>query len=91
MINDRLYYPGDSFAVPDAKVPVLAAPIGAPCLKLGEAMDFVLAVAPERAFPTHDMTLSVSARSMHASRLAWAAEQNGGELVDLAPGDELDV
>ncbi|OCG75328.1 MBL fold metallo-hydrolase [Microbacterium sediminis] len=91
MINDRLYYPGDSFAVPDAKVPVLAAPIGAPWLKLGEAMDFVLAVAPERAFPTHDMTLSVSARTMHASRLAWAAEQNGGELVDLAPGDELDV
>lgn len=91
LVNERLYYPGDSFEVPGVPVPVLAVPAGAPWMRLGEAMDFILAVAPERAFPTHDMTLSVSARAMHVSRLAWAAEQRGGELVDLAPGDELDA
>ena len=39
-------------------------PIGAPWLKIGEAMDFVLAVAPRQAFGTHDMTLSVIGRDM---------------------------
>lgn len=91
LVNDRLYYPGDAFTVPEVPVPVLAAPAGGPWMKLGEAMDFILAVAPQRAFATHDMPLSVAARTMHTSRLAWATEQNGGEYIDLAPGDELDI
>src|SRR4051812_26087496 len=46
LVNDELYYPGDSYTVPDVEVGTLAAPIGAPWLKIGEAMDFVLAVKP---------------------------------------------
>ena len=30
MVNDELYYPGDSYTVPDVEVGTLAAPIGAP-------------------------------------------------------------
>ncbi|KAF2412809.1 MBL fold metallo-hydrolase [Microbacterium sp. B35-04] len=91
LVNDDFYYPGDSYAVPEGRsVKLLAAPVGAPWLKIGEAMDFVLAVAPRRVFATHDMTLSVSGRDMGRARLGWAAEQHGGELVVLNPGDSTE-
>ena len=92
LFNDAFYYPGDSYAVPEGvDVKLLAAPVGAPWLKIGEAIDFVLAVKPRRVFGTHDMTLSVAGRDMGRARLGWAAEQDGGELVSLDPGDSADV
>lgn len=92
LVDDSLYYPGDSYTVPkNAKVDLLAAPIGAPWLKIGEAMDFVLAVAPRRSFGTHDMTLSRIGLQMHRARLAWATESSGGEFVELEPGESVEV
>lgn len=92
LVNERLYYPGDSYAVPEGvAVDTLAAPLGAPWLRIRDAMDFVLAVAPRRAFGTHDMTLSEIGRGMHRARLQWATEQNGGEFFALGPGDTLDI
>ncbi|MEZ3161508.1 MBL fold metallo-hydrolase [Microbacterium sp. BWT-B31] len=92
LVNDHLYYPGDSYAVPEGvEVKLLAAPVGAPWLKIGEAMDFVLAVAPRVAFGTHDMTLSVIGRNMGRQRLAWAVQQGGGQFLELDPGDSVDV
>jgi L-ascorbate metabolism protein UlaG (beta-lactamase superfamily) len=92
LVDDELYYPGDSYAVPEGvEVQTLAAPLGAPWLKIGDAIDFVLAVTPRRAFGTHDMTLSVIGSTMHRGRLKWATEQNGGEFFELDPGDELEV
>ncbi len=91
LVDDELYYPGDSYTVPDVAVGTLAAPIGAPWLKIGEAMDFVLAVAPQRAFYAHDMTLSAAGKGMHADRLTWATEQGGGTFTALEVGQSLDV
>jgi L-ascorbate metabolism protein UlaG (beta-lactamase superfamily) len=91
MVNDELYYAGDSYTVPDAEVGTLAAPVGAPWLKIGEAMDFVLAVKPKRAFYAHDMTLSAAGKKMGAERLTWATEQNGGVFTVLEVGESLDI
>lgn len=92
LVDDLLYYPGDSYAVPEGvEVDVLAIPTGAPWLRLGDAMDFTLAVKPRHAFGTHDMTLSVTGRNMHLSRLKWATEQHGGEFHVLDPGESLDI
>lgn len=91
LVNDELYYGGDSYTVPGVEVGTLAAPIGAPWLKIGEAMDYVLAVKPKRAFYVHDMTLSVAGKQMAAARLSWATEQNGGTFTELQPGETLDV
>jgi L-ascorbate metabolism protein UlaG (beta-lactamase superfamily) len=92
LVDDTLYYPGDSYAVPHGvDVQLLAAPLGAPWLRIGDAIDFVLAVAPRRAFGTHDMTLSVIGRDMHRARLKWATEQGGGEFVALDPGEAIDL
>lgn len=92
LVNDELYYPGDSYAVPEGvQVRTLAAPLGAPWLKIGDAMDFVLALAPKRAFGTHDVPLSEIGRTMHQQRLLWAAEQGGGQYLDLRAGDSIEL
>lgn len=91
LVNDELYYAGDSYTVPDVEVGTLAAPAGAPWLKIGDAMDYVLAVKPKRAFYVHDMTLSVAGKQMASTRLKWATEQNGGTFTELQPGETLDV
>ncbi len=92
LVNDELYYPGDSYTVPEGvEVGTLAAPVGAPWLKIGEAMDFVLAVKPKRALYAHEMTLSVAGKAMQADRLQWATEQNGGTWNPLEVGESLDL
>ena len=92
LVDDALYYPGDSYAVPEGvAVDLLAAPVGAPWLKIGEAMDFVLAVAPHRAFGTHDLTLSAAGLGIGRARLQWAVEQGGGEFLALEPGDSVEL
>lgn len=92
LINDDLYYPGDSYTIPgDVAVGTLAAPVGAPWLKIGDAIDFVLEVKPRRAFATHEMTLSVAGKGIGNDRLKWAVEQDGGTFFALEPGESIDL
>lgn len=91
MVNDELYYAGDSYTLPGVPVGTLAAPLGAPWLKLGDTMDYVLAVKPKRAFYVHDMLLSAAGKGMSAARLKWATEENGGTFTELQPGESIDV
>ena len=91
LVNEALYYGGDSFTVPEGiAVDVLAAPAGAPWMKIAEAMDYVIAVAPKRAFPTHEMLLSRAGKDLSNARLGWATEQGGGRYLPLEPGDVVD-
>ena len=91
LVNDALYYGGDSFTVPEGvTVDVLAAPAGAPWMKIAEAMDYITAVAPKRAFPTHEMLLSRAGKDLSNARLGWATEQGGGRYLPLEPGDTVD-
>lgn len=68
MINNTLYYPGDSFVEPKRAIKVLALPVAAPWMKLSEAADFVRQLRPALAFPTHDAILSDSGKAL-ADRL----------------------
>jgi L-ascorbate metabolism protein UlaG (beta-lactamase superfamily) len=90
LVNDELYYAGDSYTVPEGvSVGTLAAPAGAPWLKIGEVIDFVLAVAPKRSFPTHEMLLSRAGKDLSNARIKAATEQNGGVFFALEPGETL--
>ncbi|MFM6974215.1 MAG: MBL fold metallo-hydrolase [Agromyces sp.] len=91
LVNDTLYYPGDSFFVPDVHVPVLAAPASAPWLKIAETMDFIMAVRPERCIQSHEMANSVIGNGMAKARMAWATEQGGGAFTWLEPGDTYEL
>lgn len=92
LINEQIYYAGDSFFIPEGlEVDVLAVPAGAPWLKISEVMDYVLAVAPKRSFPTHEMVLSAPGKNIANDRIEWATEQGGGTFFPLKPGDVLEI
>jgi len=91
LVNDVLWYGGDSYTVPPVPVDIAAVPIGAPWLKIGDAMDYAAALAPKRAFPTHDMTLSVIGKGLANARIKAITESGGGQYFELESGDELDL
>jgi L-ascorbate metabolism protein UlaG (beta-lactamase superfamily) len=91
LINDTVFYPGDSFTVPPVAVDTLAVPVGAPWLKIGEVIDYVTAVAPRRSFPSHEMVLSVIGKKMANERVDGATKLGGGEFFALEPGQSLDL
>jgi len=77
-INGRLYYPGDSFAMPsERRIEVLALPIGAPWLKISEVVEFLRQTKPRIAFPTHDAVLSDSGKSLPDRMIPEIAQQFG--------------
>jgi L-ascorbate metabolism protein UlaG (beta-lactamase superfamily) len=76
LINDLLYYPGDSFALPGQPVDTLALPVGAPWLKISEAMDFLSQIRPRLVFPTHDAVLSQIGQELADGRLDATAREN---------------
>ncbi len=91
LVDDEFYYAGDSFVVPDVAVGTLAAPAGAPWMKIAESMDYVVELAPQRAFGTHEMVLSQAGKDLSHARLEWATQQGGGQYHPLKPGETLDV
>lgn len=92
LVNGRFYYAGDSFTRPDGSdVEVLAAPSGAPWMKIAESMDYVLDLTPRHAFATHEAVLSEAGRALGHDRLAWATREGGGEYHALEAGDTLEL
>ena len=91
MVNDKLYYPGDSYTQPDRPVELLACPTSAPWLKIGDVMDFVAAVKPRRSFATHNIHLSEVGHDMNNGRVKLVTEQGGGTFEYLRPGDSTEV
>ena len=58
IVDAEVYHPGDAFFVPPGRVPALLLPVSGPWVNTAGMLDFVRAVAPERAFPVHDAVLS---------------------------------
>jgi L-ascorbate metabolism protein UlaG (beta-lactamase superfamily) len=95
LVEGAVLHPGDSYTlVPDGVVPeVLTLPVGGPWVRLSEAVDYAVAVAPRVVVPIHDAVLSDLGKG--------AADRVGGGLVDrllerqayrrLAPGEVLVV
>lgn len=83
MVNDLLYFPGDSFTLPHKPVDTLAVPVSAPWMKMAEAMDFLVDVHPRFAFPTHDAILSGSGKQLSDVWLDGIAAANNIEYKRL--------
>lgn len=90
IIEDHLYYPGDSFFVPEQSIKELALPISAPWLTVGGSMNLVRAVKPSYIFPTHDAILSSEGQALIDSLITRLIGENGatyqrinGETIEL--------
>ncbi len=91
LVNGRLFHPGDSLEAPGVAVEILAAPAGAPWLKIGELMDYIVEVEPQLAIAIHDAVLSEAGLAMSEARITGAIESVGGRYVQLRPGDAVDL
>ncbi|HEY1085795.1 MAG TPA: MBL fold metallo-hydrolase [Candidatus Saccharimonadales bacterium] len=89
MINDTVYYPGDSFVKPNKHVNVLALPVTAPWLKISEAIDFCIEVKADLVFPTHDAIASEFGKSLPDRMLPSFVENYGGKYQRLAEPVEI--
>lgn len=90
MIDERVYYPGDSYTIPEKSVDTLALPIGGPWLRIGDTIDFMLAVSPRFAFPTHDAVLSGDGQGFSDMNVSSFAKDAGidfrridGETIEI--------
>ena len=91
MVNNQLYYPGDSYTTPDKPVEILACPTSAPWLKIGDVMDFVAAVKPKQSFATHNALLSDLGHDLNNGRVKLVTEQFGGKFTHLKVGESLKI
>ena len=91
-IDGEVFHPGDSLTVPHGvEVPTLLVPIYAPWSKVGEVLDFLIAVRARRAYPIHNAPLNEIGHGLveaHAKRIGTLY---GTEYAHLEPGESVDL
>jgi len=90
LVNNRFYYPGDSFTLPNTKIDMLAVPANAPWAKVGESIDFIKTVAPAQFFRTHDGLLNDAGLMIVDAWFNKTSEAFGPAYHALNPGDSLE-
>jgi L-ascorbate metabolism protein UlaG (beta-lactamase superfamily) len=53
-IDDRLFYGGDSFYIPNKKVEILALPVSGPWVCIKDTINYAIKISPKYCFPVHD-------------------------------------
>lgn len=91
LIDGRVYHPGDSFSVPSRPVETLLVPIHAPWSKLGEVVDFVIAVRAGQAHQIHDGLLNDTGLGMVEAHLARLSAPYATDFGHLSVGDSVSV
>jgi L-ascorbate metabolism protein UlaG (beta-lactamase superfamily) len=89
MVNNTVYYPGDSFDEPGVAPEVLLTPTSGPWLKIGETIDFIDAVKPKVCIPTHNALLSEVANSLTEVWLRGVCDKHKITFQHLHPGDTI--
>ena len=88
LINNQLFYPGDSFELPLVPVDILALPVAGPWMKLSDAIDYAKAVKPKKLFPVHDGMLRQEHQLGPSRRIPkMLLEPLGIEYVDMLEGE----
>jgi L-ascorbate metabolism protein UlaG (beta-lactamase superfamily) len=87
IVDESLYHPGDSLYVPEQPIETLPVPAQASWMKTGEAIDFVNAIKPHRAFPIHDAQLNDRGLS---SVNRWLSEETDSDYRYLLSGESVD-
>ncbi|MDF6040607.1 MBL fold metallo-hydrolase [Streptomyces sp. JH14] len=84
IVDEALYHPGDSLHVPDQPIETLLVPAHGSWMKTAEAIDFVKAIEPQRAFAIHDAQINERGLS---SLNGWLAQETDSGYRYLRPGE----
>lgn len=63
LVDGLVLHPGDTYLVPPTSPHTLLVPVSGPWVEIGEAIDFIQAVAPRQTIQIHDVMLSDVGRS----------------------------
>jgi L-ascorbate metabolism protein UlaG (beta-lactamase superfamily) len=91
MVNDMLYYSGDSFALPNTPVSLLALPASGPWFKTSDAVDFMLKVQPKKVFATHNVHNSEPGQALFDRIVGGFAERAGISYTPLEVGESIEL
>jgi L-ascorbate metabolism protein UlaG (beta-lactamase superfamily) len=91
LVDESVYHPGDSFAVPNAAVEHLLAPIHAPWSKIAEVIDFVVAVRAKNVHQIHDGLLNDIGRGMVEGHVSRIGANYGSVFRHLDVGEQVDL
>jgi L-ascorbate metabolism protein UlaG (beta-lactamase superfamily) len=89
-IDDEIFHPGDSFTVPEDKIPTLLVPVSAPWLKFSEIAGFIRTVAPRRGYWIHDALLNSKGAGLLTNLLTLAPTASGPATF-LVPGTTIEL
>jgi L-ascorbate metabolism protein UlaG (beta-lactamase superfamily) len=84
LVDGSLFHPGDALTVPDQPVQTLLFPVMAPWNKIGEVVDYIREVKPQRAIDVHDALLDDSAWPIYANVLSGLV---GSTRARMSPGE----
>ncbi|MCM2576681.1 MBL fold metallo-hydrolase [Streptomyces meridianus] len=90
LVDGAVFHPGDALTVPERPVETLMLPVHAPWNKIGEVIDYVREVAPQRAIDVHDGLLSDVARTVYDRMLGPDGPGVAGAVHSrLQPGESV--
>jgi L-ascorbate metabolism protein UlaG (beta-lactamase superfamily) len=91
LINNKLYYPGDSLTPCPKPYEVLAVPTMAPWLKFSEASNFIQKSQASQVFPTHNGFINADGQALYDRLLGSVCEQTGKKYQFIKPGESIET
>jgi glyoxylase-like metal-dependent hydrolase (beta-lactamase superfamily II) len=85
LIDGAVFHPGDAFTVPSAPVSTLLAPITAPWARVGEVIDYIIAVRAPQVFQLHDAIANDLMLGLVERLIPQVTGPYGIEYTHLAP------
>jgi L-ascorbate metabolism protein UlaG (beta-lactamase superfamily) len=89
-IDGEIFHPGDSFTVPEDKIPTLLVPVSAPWLKFSDVADYIRTVSPERGYWIHDALLNSKGANLLTNLLNLVPAASG-PVSFLVPGTTIEI
>ncbi len=87
MIDDRLFYPGDAYSIPNQDIEILALPVAGPWCRIRDAIQYAIKAKPKKAFPVHDGMLQADRIGSSHGAPKKALAEHGIEFVVMNAGD----
>jgi L-ascorbate metabolism protein UlaG (beta-lactamase superfamily) len=91
-VDGAVFHPGDSFTVPEDRVPTLLLPVSAPWLKFAETAAYAREVAPSRGgYAIHDALLSAQGIGLTGNLLKMVTGPDGAAFTRVEPGTTVEI
>jgi L-ascorbate metabolism protein UlaG (beta-lactamase superfamily) len=89
-VDGEIFHPGDSFTVPEDKIPTLLVPVTGPWLKFSDVAEYIRTVGPERGYWIHDALLNSKGANLMTNLLNLAPTVSGPATF-LVPGTTIEL